>query len=1066
MQPAPLALGFRVLGPLEAWVHGVPVPLAGHKQRTVLAVLVLHVNQVVSTDRLIDVLWGEHPPLTAEGTLRGYVSRLRSSLRRAGGTAAEPLIVNRPPGYVLNLPEDAIDAATFERLSMDGRARLEDHPAEAARSLRAALQLWRGPAYVEFVYDGFADHEIARLDELRLVALGHRIDADLILGSRAGVVAELQSLTRQYPIREQFHARLMRALTAEGRPGEAVRVYERAVATLADEAGVGPGPELRRLAEALTEDPRPLTAPPVPDTAGVPEELPAPAARLPSVPTSFVGRQLEVTEVGALLDRHRLVTITGAGGSGKTRLALEVSADATLRPGRRVLFVEIADTRAGALPAALASAIGVRAGSDRPVMDVVAAVLEAPGTLLVLDNCEHLIGEAAGLVAGLMARCPGLVVLATSRQRLAIRGEQVWRIPPLSLPDPESRSLAAALRSDAVRLFAERAGSVRADAPLGDDDTAAIVLICRRLDGLPLAIELAAARLTVLSPVEIADRLDDALRMLRGGPRDGPDRHRALQAVLDWSFRTLPTAEQLLLRRLSVFRGSFTIEAATEVCRWGELESARMVDLLDELVDKSLVVRAVRASASQFRLLEIIRQYAADVARVAGETEALGVRHAAYVTARIAATTPLLRGPEVLAALDWLDSHADDLREALGCRQREADVGGALRLVAAAWPYWDYRFLVTEGRHWLTSALAATGRAEPCDHGARLVALAGAAKLARMDDDPDEAALACREGLALAGAHDRPSSRAPFLVVLGDMARDRGDTAGVRDFCEEALRLCTAAGDPSGAGDAMRVMALEATDTGKLTAAKRWAERCIQLWDGCGDNERSAGIRTVLGGVAVEHGNFDEAQRLYEESLRLFHRVREPWGTANAIVCLAALANLQRQPLRALSLAEDSLARHRRLGVHRGVARSLKVIADAGLQLGWLEQADRSAAEALGLFRGRGFQREVHSALLTLAAIALRRGNVDRARELSKEALASSNDEGDRSMVAVGLTVLAVVAARQRDLPEAARLLIAARATADLDPDRGIIAATVAMLLESGDIDIDLTAADLSVTGG
>jgi predicted ATPase/DNA-binding SARP family transcriptional activator/tetratricopeptide (TPR) repeat protein len=1069
LPPAPLDVEFRVLGPLEAWIRREPVPLGGHKPRTVLAVLLLDVNQVVSTDRLIDVLWGERPPPAAGSTLRGYVSRLRSSMQRALGDAAEPLIVSRPPGYVLSLPADCIDSTMFEALVSTGEANLRDHPGDASRSLRAALDLWRGPAYVEFLYDGFAEYEIARLHELRLVALGDRIDADLIVGDRTGVVAELQSLTRQYPVREQFHARLMRALTAEGRPAEALRVYENAVAILADEAGVEPGPELRLLAVSL-RDPQAEagsdTAPPATtayDIARLPAELAAPAARLPSVLTSFVGRQREVAAVVAMLERHRLVTITGTGGSGKTRLALEVAADAALRPGRRVLFVGVADTRPGSLPGAIAAALGVRFEGDRPALEVLAGALDAPGTLFVLDNCEHLIAEAAGLVAALISRCPGLVVLATSRQRLAVSGEQVWRIPPLSLPDPDSRSLGAALQSDAVRLFAERAATVRADVPLGDEDTAAIVLICRRLDGLPLAIELAAARLTILSPTEVADRLDDSLRMLRGGPRDSSDRHRALQATLDWSYRMLPSAEQQLLRRLSVFCGSFTLDAVSAVCGWGELGQERLLDVLDELVDKSLVVPSVRAATSHFRLLEIIRQYAADLALDAGESEAMAARHAAHLTTRFAATSPLLRGPQAPAALDWLDGHADDLHAALIWLGGQADGAGLLQLAGAAWPYWDYRFLVTEGRQWLRLALAAPEAPTPqaATRERRMVALAGAAKLARIDDDRAEAALACREGLALAGELGRNQSRAPFLVVLGDMARDDGDEAAVHEYCEEAVTLSTAAGDPSGAGDAMRVMALQATDSGKLADAEQWGERCIELWDRGGDSERSAGIRTLLGGVAMERGHFDEAQRLFEESLRRFHQAREPKGTANAICSLAALANLQRQALRAVSLGEDSLARHRRLGVPRGVARSLKVIADAGLQLGWLEKADRSAEEALGLFRERGFQREVQSALMTLAAIGLRRGQPERARGLCEEALASYFDDGDRSVAAIALTLLGVAAVRLDDLDTAARLLTDGRRVADLDPDRGIIAATLDMLLERGDTEIDLSSADV-----
>ncbi len=1049
MPEAPIEVDVRVLGPLEVWIRGAPVAVGGHKQRTLLAMLALHANQVVSTDRLIDVLWGERPPPSADGTPRASVSRMRATMHRALGDGAQPLIEGRPPGYVLSLGADGTDASRFEMLAAAGRAALPDHPAEAARTLRAALTLWRGPAYAKC-------QEIARLDELRLAALGSRIDADLVMGQTAGLVAELQALTREHPVREAFHAQLLRTLTAEGRRAEALLAYGRAVDALQDELGVGPGAELRGLHASLLEE----EAGAVRDRR---PEMRAANVRLPSVLTRFVGRQREVAEVIALTRRQRLVTLTGAGGSGKTRLALEVAADVGTRPGQRVLFVELAGAGPGSVKAAIALAAGVRAegAGRRPIDDVVAEALAGQPTLLVLDNCEHVITEAAGVAASLLSRCDALVVLATSRQPLAISGEQVWRMPPLSLPDAGTRSMAAALQSDAVRLFVDRARTARADATFGDGDAAAVVLICRRLDGLPLAIELAAARVTVLTPDEIADRLDDSLRMLRGGPRDGPDRHRAVETALDWSYRLLDRSEQQLLARLSVFRGSFTHDAVIAVCGWGDLASDHLLDGMSALVDKSLVVATLEGTSSSFRLLETVRQYSAERAEEAGQLAELRRRHAAYYAARVKVTAPRLRGPDPAAALRWLDQHGDDIHAALAWLEQAAQPGGLLDLAAVLWLYWDYRFGLTEGRDWLSRALRAPAGE---DGRSRALALAGAAKLAFMDDDPAAAGAACQEGLDVALELGLPSSRAPFLVILADLARCRGDDEEViQAFCKEAAALFRAQGDLSGEADALRVVAYEAMDRGDLVAAERWGDRCVELWDRCGDSERSAGIRLLLGNLFVERGQLPEAERLHQESLLLFDRAKEPWGTSQAICSLAALANLQRQPLRAMALATDSLERQRRLGEHRGVAKSLKVIADAGLQLGRLEQADRAATEALAGFRQCGFGRDVEGALLSVAAIALRRGQLGRAGELCDEALVPYRLGGRRGMAAVALTLLGVVGLRRHDLAGAARALDEGRALAELDPHRGVIAATLAMLLERDDLDVDVTSPLLGV---
>ena len=436
----------RVLGPLEVWVRRARIGLGGHKPRAVLAILLLHVNEVVSTDHLIDALWGERPPAKAQATLRVYLSRLRASLQAAAGDDAPPLLVSQPPGYVLSLPPDATDAARFEALLAAGTADLPDRPLDASAHLHAALDLWRGPAFAEFTYDDFAAQEIARLEELRLVALGSRIDADLRRGEHGGLVAELQSLTRQHPAREALHAQLMRVLAAEGRRPEALQAYERAAEVVMEEFGVEPGPELTALRALLREspadgatDPGRVTPPPAPALGDdVPADMSPPATHLPLVPTRFVGRGAEVATVAGMVACHRLVTVVGTGGSGKTRLALEVASDAAARPGRRVLFVELADTAPASLATTVALGLGVRPEGHEPIVDLLVHAWAGHQTLLVLDNCEHVIAEIAALVSALLSRCDGLAVLATSRQPLAVRGRRFGESRRCRCPSPTS----------------------------------------------------------------------------------------------------------------------------------------------------------------------------------------------------------------------------------------------------------------------------------------------------------------------------------------------------------------------------------------------------------------------------------------------------------------------------------------------------------------------------------------------------------------------------------------------------------------------------------------------------
>ncbi len=507
-------LEVRVLGPIEVTGEGPPVPLGGARQRAVLGLLVLAAPAPVPTDVLVDRLWSGEPPATAVVTLQGYLSRLRKAL------AGLPMTIEtRSPGYALVLDPDLIDARRFERLLGEGRAALQEGRAGAAASLlREALGLWRGPALADLADEPFAVAEATRLEELRLAALESRFEAELALGRYGDVVAELEALVSAHPLREGLRAQLMRALHGSGRTADALRTYSAGREVLAEELGIEPGTALQRLEHAiLLQDPsvEPEPPPPLPAVAALPP-LPVPL-------TTFVGREQEVADIDAALRRSRLVTLVGPGGTGKTRLAVQVATERTAaEPESGVVVVELAALADPDLvPSAVAAVVGVHDNPDCPLTEALVGVLCTRPLLIVLDNCEHVIDASAELARSLLIGCPEVRILATSREPLGLPGEVAWPVPALPLPTSGDRpiGLEEALRSDAVRLFVERARTAAPTLRLTDADAPTLVSVCRRLDGMPLALELAAARLRVLSLDQVAARLRDRFRLLTGGAR-------------------------------------------------------------------------------------------------------------------------------------------------------------------------------------------------------------------------------------------------------------------------------------------------------------------------------------------------------------------------------------------------------------------------------------------------------------------------------------------------------------------------------------------------------------------
>ena len=688
-----------ILGPFEVRADdGALADVPGARLRALSIALALEPGRVVSKATLIDWIWGEQPPADTANALQRLVSRLRKAL-------PEGLIEGQPGGYRLTVEPDAVDAVRFERLVAQAR---DAEGSRRVRLLREALALWRGAAMADV---GLEDSEaldaaVARLERLRLTALEDRFDAEVGLGHGAELVAELTELVAAHPVRERLVAALMRALAAAGRDTEALLAYERTREALADLLGVDPSPELSALHVALLRGE--LGRREVDRKTNVRAEL-----------TSFVGREADLAAVRELIGEHRLTTLIGPGGSGKTRLATETARTLLGDLPDGVWLVELAAIGAdGDVAQASLAGLGLRDGllganpsatpSADPTGGLIAAIRERE-VLLILDNCEHVIESAAAFADRVLGECRRLRILATSREPLGITGEALWQVEPLALPDDSRDDSPGEIESSpAVRLLRDRAGAVRKD--LGGDarTLSTMVRICRALDGMPLAIELAAARLRTMTIEQLASRLDDRFRLLTSGSRTAWPRHRTLRAVVDWSWELLTEAERMVLRRLSVFSGGASLEAAERVCAAPVVEQGEVLDLLTSLAEKSLLV-AEGDGALRYRMLGTIKEYAADRLAEAGEPDLARQAHLGYFTELAESAEPHLRRAEQLEWLARLEADHDNIGAAMRGAIATGQAQAAMRLAAAAGWYWWLGGRRSEGFELIVAATKVPG---------------------------------------------------------------------------------------------------------------------------------------------------------------------------------------------------------------------------------------------------------------------------------------------------------------------------------------------------------------------
>jgi predicted ATPase/DNA-binding SARP family transcriptional activator len=843
---------FGVLGPVAVWTaDGEPVPVPGLKVRALLAVLLIHEGRPVPAARLIDALWGERLPGDPAGTLSGKVTQLRRSLERAepGGRR---LVASPPPGYRLRLDANAVDVDRFRALA--ARARATADPRVRAGLLSGALALWRGPAFADFADEPFAGAGAARLTEERLAALEDHAEARLALGEHIELAAELGELLATHPLRERLRAAHMRALYRSGRPSEALDSYEQLRVHLADELGLDPGPELVALHRAVLAREPALAAPST-----------RPRTNLPAALSELIGRDEAVAGIRAGLETERLVTLTGPGGVGKTRLALEtagglVDADDDFADG--VWLAELGALGPGSAgqPAdVVTAALDVRdvTGAGDRLVDA----LRARRMLLVLDNCEHVIDQAAALAGRLLRGCPGLHILATSREPLGLPGEVVWAVPPLDVPDLAASGDAAQLaRSPAVQLFVARAAAAAPGFALDADTAPAVAVLCRRLDGIPLALELAATRVRSLGVGELVARLDDRFRLLATGRRDAPARQQTLTAMIEWSWDLLTEPERVVLRRLAAHADGCTLEAAEGVCAGpGTVAAADVARWLSRLVDRSLVTVAHGPGGPRYRLLESVAAYCGDRLAEAGEAERVRDQHGRYYAELAVRAEPRLYGHEQRRWLRRLDTETANLRSALDHAVRHGDAERALRLVGALTWYWFLRGRLAEARRSLRTALTASGRS-PAALRAR--AAAWQAGIEVLLGEPAPAGRVCERVADLA-----ERARAEWFLAYAET--DLGDVPAVDERLERALTGFRAAGDRWGTAAALSTRAKLGYLRADLKALERDGEQSAELFRELGDRWGLLQATAWLGGLAEMVGDHIKATRLHREGLRM-----------------------------------------------------------------------------------------------------------------------------------------------------------------------------------------------------
>jgi predicted ATPase/DNA-binding SARP family transcriptional activator/tetratricopeptide (TPR) repeat protein len=1087
------AVQVAMLGPLEVRTDddsGITLDVGGSRLRSLLIMLALRPGHLVPARQLIDGLWASQPPAGAANALQALVSRLRRALPDA-------VIESRPAGYQLKLDPRSTDIVRFEELAAQGRAQLRDDPATAAATLREALALWRGPALMDVADSDFGRAVIARLDELRLLATENRVDADLRTGVTATLVAELEGLVVAHPMREPLAARLMRALHACGRRGAALQVYEQTKERLVEQLGIEPSADLAALHLSIlrADDPpaeAPQAEPPQAEApqAEAPQAEPPPEARfapqaspgrsnLRAELTSFVGRGHELAQVAELLSANRLVTLTGPGGAGKTRLAAEAARAEVAAMPDGVWLVELAPvTDPADLISAVLSVLGLReqallyagkpltarlppgqaAAPDEQAdaLGRLLTALAAQRTLLVLDNCEHLIEAAATLADRILAACPQVRILATSREPLNITGEALWTVGPLTLPpdpavssDTPERTGPLAPRPTgappgigayaSVSLLIQRARAVFPEFALTEANAPAVARICRALDGMPLAIELAAARLRTMAPEQVAARLDGRFQLLTGGSRTAMPRHQTLRAVVDWSWELLDEAERTLWRRFSVFSGGATLEAAEQVCGGRGISADQVLDLLTALADKSLLTVRPGADGARYRMLEIIRAYGQERLTEVGEHDELRQAHARHFTQLAEASMDYLLGAQ---QLDWLRKLSDDqdnlhgaIRGAIAAGDGQAAVG----LAGALGWYWSLRSMKVEGAELI--AMAVDLPRGPADAGRERLAVAYAMGGLLAMDTPLIGRVQGWFEAAADIAAAIPDSREPVLRLIGPLRALFGAFATGRRMPSPAVfDKAVADPEPWVSGAALVLRGHMTVNCGRQhVQAEEDFLAATGIFTGLGERW---GLAIALGGLAMLEGWRGEHAAAVGHYRQAVELVAELGSTEDEIVFRLCLTR-ELWLLGERKVAHAELARAQRDAERLRLPEAIALGAYTAGDLARLEGRTEAARAALRRVVEQEGPLDMAQLIRAQAAtglgyLAAADGDLEAARGWHARALDAARSSSDAPVIAQALTGLADLALRE-DAPDRAAELLGASLAVRGTTDRSVL---------------------------
>jgi len=981
-----------LLGPLQVRDQaGEPVAIGGRQLRVLLILLALNAGRVVPAGVLAAGLWPDEQPADPGNALQTLVSRLRAALREAGWSG---VIESQPAGYRLAVPADAVDALRFQALAEAGRRALgDDDPQTALRRLREALELWRGQPVADAAGYEFADAAALRLAEQRDAAIQDRIEAELALGEAASAVGELRAMVSANPLAERPRALLMRALSAAGRQAEALAEYTQARELLADRLGMDPSPALEQVYLRILRGEEIWT-----ERTEVHPHGPLPPCPVPAPLTSFVGRDDEMARLLKLLrDSARLVTLTGPGGVGKTRLASEVPA----RLDSSARFVPLAPvTDPVEVPYVVLDALGMRqptigrlageAGAAGDPVDRLAAALADRDDVLILDNCEHVIDAAATLAARLLAACPRLRIVATSREPLRTEGETLCPVPPLGFPvmAADAESYAA---FPSVRLFCDRTAAVVPGFALDTDNAQAVAQVCRALDGIPLAIELAAVWLRVLTPAQLAERLDDRFALLTGGSRTALPRHQTLRAVVDWSWELLSEPERVLARRLSVFPAGATLAAAERVCAGGPLPAAGVLAGLSGLVEKSILAAGQSQDAgtgARYRMLETVRAYCLERLSTAEETRQVRDAFSAYYLDLTETADPRLRGREQRRWLRELIAEQDNIYAALRWAIARRDAGTALRFMRALGWFWMLRGQsgepVTLAREVL--ALGPGPSTLPMAEARVICALMAAGPAWELDQVRGKLSEALN---ALAQWPDQWRSYHPIAILAEPLVSLLdGDT----ERAAAVLEKYAAAPDPWVRAGTGMLRASFATILGQTADAEDDLRAVLAAFRELGDAWGAAGTMLHLAQFDQLRGNYPAAVGALEEAVAI-GRDLGAWGDLSQIEGKLASVRLR---MGDLDRAREDLERAERAVAGLAADRTDATVwlAQVRAELCWRE-GDRDAAERLYLnvlssLDGLAplWWQTVRAQVLTrLAMLALEAGDRARCRTLLADAL-------------------------------------------------------------------------------